>query len=551
MALKPRHLKRYKDLFVLFLKHRKELANEVMNQAPEFLDEAIEREVKEGKPEELADDLEAMGPTFIKLGQLLSTRSDLLPQPYLTALSRLQDDVTPFPYEQVEEIVEQELGIPANDAFASFQPEPLAAASLGQVHRAKLANGRDVIVKVRRPGVGQTIRDDLDALEDLVEFIDRRTEVGRRYAFRHLFDEFRTNLVAELDYRQEARNLETMQRILRTYPRVFVPKHVPECTTRRLLTMDFIDGRSVGGIEGLARTEIDGRGLAEELAEAYLDQILVTGFFHADPHPGNLLLTPEGKLALLDLGMVARIEPDLRYKLVRLLLAIGDGRGSEVARILGDLGTKLEDFDESNYTRTVSNLVVRYRDVVVSEANPGRMLMEIAQAAAKGGLRPPPSLVMLGRTLAHLADVTRTLDPNFSPNELMRQRAQTIMRRHMMQRLSPGEMFDALLETGDFVQKLPLRLNRILDTVSNNDVRMNLRFVDEENWDRTLQRSANRITLGVVIAALIVGAGLFSRGESAFQVMGYAGIPMLMLLGAGVLSVLLVLQIFLGRSRRQ
>ena len=547
MSLKPRHLVRYKDLLVLFLKHRKDVALEAMGRAPGFLSDAMSRdEVRAGKPEELAADLEAMGPTFIKLGQLLSTRSDLLPAPYLEALARLQDDVAPFPFEQVAAIIESELGVTVDATFPLFDAEPLAAASLAQVHRARLATGREVIVKVQRPDVTAIILDDLEALDDLTQFVDSHTEAGRRYAFNDLFDEFRTNLLGELDYRQEARNLIRMGEVLKGYPRLTLPRPVLECTTRLVLTMDYVAGKPVGDVGRLGLTDLDGCALAQELSEAYLDQILVEGFFHADPHPGNVLITPDGRMALLDLGMVARVEPELRYKLVRLLLGLGEGRGSDVARILQDLGRPLEDFDEANYTRTISNLVGRYRDLVVSEANPGQMLMELVQTAARHGLRPPASLVMLARTMAHLADVTNTLDPDFSPNELMRKRARKVIQAQVMQRLSPSEILNTFLETGDLVQKLPARLNRILENVADNKLKLNLALADEFQWGRALQRSARLITAGLVLAALIVGAGLFSRMASSFTILGYPGISMLLLVAALVLGVVLLL----GRIRR-
>nr|MDJ0520524.1 AarF/UbiB family protein [Planctomycetota bacterium] len=438
MALTPRHLKRYTDLLFLFLKHRKDAAAEAMAAAPGFISDEMENDIPDGKPEELAKELEEMGPTFVKLGQMLSTRSELLSPPYVEALERLQDDVKPIPYEQVVQTFEDEFGMRPEQAYATFDEKPLAAASLAQVHRATLEDGHEVIVKVQRPGVASVIHDDVEALEDLCEFVDKRTTIGKRFGFSAMFDEFKTNLLAELDYRQEARNLRQMQGILAEYESVTLPEAVPELSGRRVLTMDFVEGVPIDETDDATRDR-NGAELAEELAEAYLDQILVEGFFHGDPHPGNILLTPEGALALLDFGLIVRIEPELRYKLIRLLLALSNGRGSDVARILEDLGTRLPEFDKERYVRTISNLVLRYRDAPVEEANPGLIMLEIAQVAARSGLRPPGSMTMLGRTLAHLADVTTALDPTFSPNELVKARAQKLLRKQMLQRLAPGE----------------------------------------------------------------------------------------------------------------
>ncbi len=547
MALTPRHLKRYKDLLFLFLKHRKDAAAEAMAEAPGFISDEMESEIPEGKPEELAADLEEMGPTFVKLGQVLSTRTDLLAPAYIEALERLQDNVKPITFEEVSRTFTEELGMSVDEAYASFDREPLAAASLAQVHRATLEDGRNVIVKVQRPGVAPVIVDDLEALEDLCEFADKHTKIGKQFGFAAMFDEFKTNLLAELDYRQEAQNLQRMKGILDNYENVTIPETVPDHSGRRVLTMDFVQGVAVDEIDAERRRRHGGQ-LAEELAEAYLDQILVEGFFHADPHPGNILLTPDGKLALLDFGMVVRIEPELRYKLVRLMLALSSGRGSDVARMLEDLGTKLPEFDQDNYRRTVSNLVLRYKDVVMEQANPGLIMMEVVQAAAKTGLRPPASLTMLGRTLGHLADVTTGLDPRFSPNELMKAKAQKLLRKQMMQRLAPDELLNTLLETGDLIQKLPERINRIMDKAANSEFEVKMRLTDDGEFGPTIRRAANNLTLGIILAALIVGAGLFSRVDAGWKLWGYPGLSTLLFLAAAGMGAFILFSMW--RRRR-
>src|SRR5215471_16207229 len=257
------------------------------------------------KAEELTDDLERLGATFIKLGQLLSTRGDLLPEPYLVALERLQDKIAPFPFVEAEQIVTSELGARLSKLFLDFATEPSAAASLAQVHRATMRDGRTVVVKVQRPGVREVIVEDLEALERVAEFIDAHTEVGKRYEFTNMLADLRNSLLHELDFQREAANLRRIGSNLREFEQLVLPEPIEDYSTARVLTMEYIPGRKITDISPLRLMELDTRGLAEEIFRAYLKQMLVDGFFHADPHPGNVFITDDDRIALLDLGMVA------------------------------------------------------------------------------------------------------------------------------------------------------------------------------------------------------------------------------------------------------
>src|SRR6185369_10287195 len=322
-SLKLSHVKRYKDIAVLLMKYGR---SDVVREAG--WDDAIEPAkgttalAANPKAEELAADLEKMGPTFIKLGQLLSTRPDLLPLPYIEALARLQDKVEPFSYEEVEHIVTEELGVRISKAFGEFSTEPLAAASLGQVHRATLRDGRLVVVKVQRPDIRERVAEDLAALLTIAEFLDAHTEAGARYRFAAMTEEFRASLQRELNYREEAQNLLRLRKNLADFERIVVPAPVDDYTTSRVLTMEYVTGTKVTALSPVVLLEHDGRELAEQLFRAYLRQVLVDGFFHADPHPGNVFLTADGRLALLDLGMVARVAPRTQDYLLQLLLAV-------------------------------------------------------------------------------------------------------------------------------------------------------------------------------------------------------------------------------------
>ncbi len=549
VSLKPEHLKRYRDIARLLMQHGR--ADVVKAVDVELPDTEVGSEHVPGDPEKLACDLEALGPTFIKLGQLLSTRTDLLPGPYLDALARLQDRVEPFSFNEVEEIVSTELGVRISKAFSEFDSTPVAAASLGQVHHARLRDGRPVAVKVQRPGIRQIILEDLDAFEQIATLIDRHTEVGRRYAFRDMLEEFRKALLRELDYRREAMNLVTFANNLREYDRLVVPRPVDDYTTSRVLTMDYVRGTKITDLSPLARIDLNGRALAEDLFRAYLDQILVDGFFHADPHPGNLLITEDGRLALLDLGMVARIDPRMQEQLLKLLLAVTEGKGYDAAQILLQIGTRMrEEVDENRFRRQVADLVGTIQDVSGENIEVGKVVIGLSRISAENGVRPAPELTMMGRALLQLDEAANALEPSVDPNEIVRRHSDSILRRHMLKRLSPGNMITSVLEMQELVQNLPSRVNAVLDTLAGNKLQLKVDAFDETRLMDNLQKIANRIALGLVLAALIVGATLMMQVRTRFTIFGYPGLAMLLFMMAAACGFFLILSVFLNDDWR-
>jgi predicted unusual protein kinase regulating ubiquinone biosynthesis (AarF/ABC1/UbiB family) len=546
MAISIGHLKRYKDIARLLAKH----GRAIRDLPVELVADSGPAELSATPAaEELARDLEALGPTFVKLGQVLATRADLLPVPYLTALARLQDDVEPFPFAEVEAIVERELGVRISKAFSSFEETPLAAASLGQVHRAALRDGRQVVVKVQRPGVQETIAEDLAALGEVAGLLDAHTAVGRRYQFRGLVEEFEKSLARELDYRLEAKNLVELAGILEGFERIVVPQPIEDFTRATVLTMDYVRGRKITKIGPLARLEMDGAALADELFRAYLHQVLVAGFFHADPHPGNVFLSDDGRLALLDLGMVGRVSPALQERLLRLLLAVSEGRGEEAAEIAAAIGEKLPDYDEAVFMRAVSALVAENRSAELQQIAVGKLMLDVSHKGAEAGVRLPPELALLGKTLLHLDEIGRTLDPEFDPNGAIRRHAAEITSERLKKSLSPGNVLGTLNELKDFVAHLPGRANKILDRVANNELEVRVDAIDEALLMEGFQKVANRITVGLVLAALIVGAAMLMQVPSSFRILGYPGLAIACFLGAAAGGVTLVVNI-LWQDRR-
>jgi predicted unusual protein kinase regulating ubiquinone biosynthesis (AarF/ABC1/UbiB family) len=549
LALRVSHLKRYKDIARLFLKYGR---GDWLKESG--IEEEIEGEqvqvVPSDKGEELARDLEQLGPTFIKLGQLLSTRSELLPDAYIEALSRLQDDIAPFPYAEVEQIVSEELNVRISKAFAFFEAEPIAAASLGQVHRAALRDGRAVVVKVQRPGIRQQIADDLEALEEIATLLEKRTKWGQQYQLSAMLEEFRKTLTLELDYRQEAQHLVKLGENLRTFERIVVPAPVGDYTSSRVLTMDFIQGKKITGLSPLALLEVDGEELADTLFHAYLKQIFVDGFFHADPHPGNVFITDDHRIALLDLGMVARVSPRMQEQLLQMVLAIAEGKSDETADFALKIGETTEQVDEPEFRRRVAELVEKHQDTNLGQVQVGRTFLDMARYSGDAGVRLPPQLTMLGKALLNLDAIGRVIAPEFDPNAAIRQHSGRIMNQRMLKSLSPGNIFGTVLEMKDLVDRLPARVNRILDHAANNQLALKVDTgIDASQFMVGLQRVANRLVVGLLLAALIVGATLMMRVETRFTIFGYPGLAMLMFLIAAGAGILLLVNIVLNDIR--
>lgn len=542
ISLRPANLRRYRDIAHLLLKYgggdvvrRAGLEDAVDGTPPADPDQAA-------KGASLADDLEALGPTFIKLGQLLSTRHDLLPAEYVEALARLQDQVESVPFQEVQAVVEAELGLRLSKAFSSFDARPLAAASLGQVHHAVMRDGREVAVKVQRPGIRERVDQDLEALEDIAEFLDRHTEAGRWYGFKDTLDQFRKTLYRELDYRVEADNLVTVAENLGEFDRIVIPRPVTGYTTSKVLTMEFVRGVKITRLGPLARVELDGRILAEQLFAAYLKQILADGVFHADPHPGNVFLTEDHKIALLDLGMVGTIAPGLQEQLLRLVLAISEGRSDDAVAVLGRIGEMRDDYDERRLNLAVSEFVAEYRNRTV-HVQLGKRLMQVARIAGESGLRLPSELALLARALINLDQAGRVLDPSFDPNQSIRENAADILQRRLVKSATPGSMFNNMLEAKNFLLNMPGQLNRILENVAGNQVEIKVHAFDEERLMASIRKVANRITVGLVLSALIIGAALLMRVPTSFVILGYPGIAMTFFIVAAVGGLALVVSI--------
>ena len=547
MKFSASHLKLYKEIAHLLWKYgRSDLAQQMASDGDAFeADEIKPKAPGDALPEQLADDLEAMGSTFVKLGQVLAGRPDLLPDPYLKALSRLQDNVKPFPSTDVEHIVMTELGVRISKAFLSFDHEPVAAASLGQVHAAVLRDGRAVVVKVQRPDIRKQIAEDFEVLEEIAGFFDAHTDVGRRYRFVSILEEFRQTIHQELDYEREAQNLIAVGKNLEGFPLIVIPQPVADYSTRCVLTMDRIEGRKITKLGGIARLDLKGAPLAEELFKAYLKQVLVDGLFHADPHPGNVFVTDDGRIALLDLGMVGRTTPTMQENLLKLLLAVSTGNGDGAAELVIHMSEKTDEFDAVAFRRQIGQLVAQHQDQGLQQLNVGRTLLALSRHATDNGLFVASELTLLGKTMLQLDEVGRILDPAFDAAASVRRNVENLMTQRLRKDLTKTNAVSGLLEMKDFMGHLPLRLNRIMDADSNAELEVRIKAVDAKMVMGGMQKIANRITTGLVLAALIIGASLLMRIETRSRLFGYPTLAMLCFIAAAGGGSWLLITIFM------
>jgi predicted unusual protein kinase regulating ubiquinone biosynthesis (AarF/ABC1/UbiB family) len=490
-----------------------------------------------------------MGPTFVKVGQVLSSRPDLLPDAYLESLSRLQDDVKPFPYADVERIVQEELQVRISKAFARFDPEPIAAASLGQVHAAALRDGREVVVKVQRPGVEKQVADDFEVIAGIAEFLDAHTEVGRRHRFAAMVEELRLSINRELNYEREAQNLESVGRNLERYPRIRIPQPIRDYCTRHVLTMEHVSGTKITKLSPVVRIEIDGEGLAEELFEAYLKQVLVDGLFHADPHPGNIFITDDGCIALLDLGMVGHTTPAMQASLLKILIAVSEGKGEDAAATVVNISDTVEGYDAAGFAKTVAKVVVDEHDRSLEQIDVGRTLLKLTAAAADFGIFVPSELTLLAKTLLQLDEAGKLLDPNFDPNAAIRRNVAKIMSQRVKKDATQGSILATVLEMKEFVAGLPGRLNKLMDAVTGKDLEVKVRVTDAGLFMEGLQKIANRVTSGLILASLIVGASLMMRVETSWRFWGYPGLAIICFLAAAAGGVWLLFNIYIQDRR--
>ena len=489
--------------------------------------------------------LEELGTTYIKLGQLLSTRPDLLSPVFVEELIQLQDRVEPVPFDGVRAVLEQELSRPLDDVFARFDPEPVAAASIAQVYRARLQPGvsdldGEVAVKVVKPGVPELVRSDMEILREVAERLSRST-LARRYDFEGLSSQLDTTLKAELDLRQEASNARRIRASMKDFARLRIPLVVDELTRERVLVLEYVDGTKLSAIEG-ARPEV-----ADELWRAYLKQILKDGAFQCDPHPGNFLIDREGRLALLDYGMIAFVSRENQLRLMALLITLVERDGDRTARACIEMGIVGKDFREARFRAEVGHLVARHSGMTLKDLPFGLIVRDLLVLSVRNDIQVPPEMVLLGKTLLNLEPICRKLDPDMDPVSTMKDVAMRLLEEQIRRDISTERLMSLALEVRSFLYDVPLSLRRVLTQLANNELRVGIEIEKAEQLQVAVRDVANRITLGVITAALIMGSALLVRVGAGHTIFDLPIIAFLGFLMAAGLGIFVVVQILAGR----
>jgi ubiquinone biosynthesis protein len=455
--------------------------------------------------------LEELGPTFIKLGQVLSTRPDLIPPPFVAELARLQDRVPPFPAAEARHIIEEELGAPVEELFADFQEEPLAAASLSQVHGARLRTGEEVVLKVQRPGIEAQVATDLEILRRIARLAEERLPQAELYDLPGIVEEFGHTLHAEMDFRREANNAERFRHNFTGKPYLYIPRVYWEFTTHRVLTLERVYGLKIDDIPGLEAAGIDRHRVALHATDVVMQEIFQDGFFHADPHPGNFFVLPGDIIAAVDFGMVGYLSRSLREQLVSLLAAAVQMDTTALVQQLLRMSLVETGVDREGLRRDLERLLQAYAGRPLKELRAAAVLEEAMPIAFRRRLRLPAELWLLGKMLAMLEGVGTRLDPDFDPFAVARPYALRLLRESTSLSALTERFRSALLDWGELLLDFPLHTPTLFTRLQRGDWTVGVELRRTEGPLAVLDTLSLRLSLGILIAVGLVVAALFLR----------------------------------------
>jgi ubiquinone biosynthesis protein len=461
--------------------------------------------------------LEELGATFVKLGQLLSSRPDLLPDVYIEELGKLVDDVPPVPFAEIREVVERELGL---ERFAKIDETPLASASIGQIHGAVLDSGQAVVIKVRRPGVVEQVDLDLALLRKTARVAEGRSDTAKLLQLRAVTDELDQHLHAELDFVEEAHNAELIAQVIDEFrDDLFVPHVIRPYVTPEVLVLERVEGVKVGEHPSLDPKRAS--ELARSFFQAYIRQVTVKGIYHADPHRGNVLLTADGRLALLDFGLIGRLDDDTRASLALLLLAVAQNRADDVADLIVSLSLTTAESDEVGFVHDLRRKLPRYHWRPLEGIRAGEGLADLQRLCLEHRISLPTSFALVGKTLAQAESIARSLDPTLDPVEVLRSEGWKVMIAEADHRLEPTQLLALAFTQLPPLLRLPGRLAQLVTKIETGNLKVGIAPVELEDFEHLFRSTANRVGAALIIAALLVSSALMARVSHTIAIVGF------------------------------
>ena len=545
-----RHLNRYRQILTVFFKYGFGDLVDVL-KIEQYLEiglQMISRKRREQverltRSERVRIALEELGPTFVKLGQVLSTRPDLIPVEFIEELSKLQDHVPPFAYAEVAQIIESELGAAPGDIFGHFEETPLAAASIGQVHRAQLKDGEEVVVKVQRPGIRKIIEVDLEIMLHLASLMERHLEEFQVNRPVRIVEEFARTLEKEIDYTVEASHIERFARQFMDDATVYVPKVFRETTTERVLTMEYIDGVKASEIDRIEKEGLDRKIITARGADLILKQVFDHGFFHADPHPGNIFVLPGNVLCYLDFGMMGSIDRQSREDFADLVHSVVRRDESRAMQALLTLTQYDEEPDTRLLARDLSDFMGQHLYKPLKNLQMEKLLQQLMELISRHRLQIPPDLFLMMKALATVEGVGLPLDPDFH----MINQAAPFIQRVKMEQFHPKRVANDIFRSGTelvrLIQEIPGELRELLRQMKRGKVKMEFEHVGLEPMLATHDRTSNRIAFSIVIAALIVGSALIVLSKTPPLLLGIPVIGIIGFVAAALMGVWLLIAI--------
>lgn len=489
---------------------------------------------------------EELGPTFIKLGQLASTRPDVLPPQVLTALERLQDDVAPFPPEQARRIFKDDVGMPVEQAFKSFTDEPFASGSIAQAHRAVAADGQDVVVKVKRPGIEQTVQLDIYVLRWMAERAESLFPELRSYRPRMLVDEFAQNIQTELDFVNEASATSRFHEAFADDAHIHTPKVRWDLTDSNVLTLEFMEGMHLReALDGRGK-EVDRKQVARRLSECFLHQYFELGLFHADPHPGNMLIRPPGDVVLFDFGIVGQIDDDMVGRLVLGIVAMVNKEIDVIVDILADFGALSRDTDRTSLTRDLRTWLEKYYGLPLHRMEFKTLFRELIDIVRRNDAVLPREFVTMFKSLATVSGVVMQLDPELNLLELLQPKLSKLMRERFSPRRLARLAGVSGLHIASIVRDAPRLIRDLMRGIGRGQFQINIRHENLDYLASELDRSSNRLAFSVLVAATIIGSTmLLSMGSDLtvfgvpIRYMGFVGYAVSFVMAGGLLIAIL------------